>query len=374
MILSRKYKEELNKIVMSEEMKKRILHNVLDENIEPKNTMLGARKYSLYKRNMQIIAACFTVVACLSVAKSYPQILKHENVNLQQKEIDTNSNEENKEIPSSEENKANENKNVSNNDDINTDDNKNINTSNYDKAQESQSVNQNTSNGESSKVNESASNNINKNESENENSPKIEHQESNSVNSAAESNEVQSKTPQLPSDANNQNKEPVSSDKILKDTIKNQDATLKKKVNNDSDADSEPMTMAGYSIKEYKTLKDAENSVGFKIAPIKVMPKDFNIENIYVESNEIIQIEYVSGQDVINFRAGKEVDNISGDYNDYQFENTVNINGVNVNLKGDKSNVTNLATWKKDNISYSISDVNGDGKSVILNMVKSCLQ
>lgn len=375
MILSRKYKEELNKIVMSEEMKKRILHNVLNENIEPKSAVSGVKKYSLPKRNMQIIAACFTVVVCLSVVKSYPQLLKHENVNLQQKEIDASSDDENSSISkSSESSKTNEDNIDNKNEDINIVDNKNDNISNDSMTRKSQAINQYSGNDENSKINESVSNNETTNKSEDENPTKMEQQETNSVKPTANSNEVSSKTTKLPSDANNENKEAISPDKILKDTIKDQDETAKKKVGDDNKADSAQMTIAGYSIKEYKNLEDAESSADFKISPIKVMPQGFNIDNISVESNQIIQIEYSSEHDMINFRAGKEVDDVSGDYNNYQFDNTVNINGISVSLKGNKNNEVNVATWKKDNIAYSISDVNGGDKDMILNMVKSSLK
>lgn len=40
MILSKKYREQLNKIVMTEDMKKRILHNVLKEDIKVKTSVI----------------------------------------------------------------------------------------------------------------------------------------------------------------------------------------------------------------------------------------------------------------------------------------------------------------------------------------------
>ena len=84
MILSKKYNEEINKIVMNDDMKKRILQNVLaanenynsaEENIKVKTTIPKVKKYNNFKRNMQMVAACFTVVLCLSVAKTFWSIL-----------------------------------------------------------------------------------------------------------------------------------------------------------------------------------------------------------------------------------------------------------------------------------------------------------
>ena len=84
MILSKKYKEELDKIVMNDEMKKRILSNVLNNNLEVKRTIPIVKKNVKLKRNMQLVAACFTVAVCLSVFKNYPEFFKIENNNIKQ--------------------------------------------------------------------------------------------------------------------------------------------------------------------------------------------------------------------------------------------------------------------------------------------------
>lgn len=371
MILSRKYKEELNNIVMSEEMKKRILHNVLNENVEAKSIIPGVKNYNLLRRNMQIIAASFTVVVCLGVGKSYPQLLEHENNNLQQKEIAKGIDDENKVMPSSEESNAKDNKSNSKND------NDYGNNSDKIKTQDSPAVDENSGDGEISKISEPISNN--------ENSPEIENKEVASVDSVdnsnevpsinpklhPNSNEVQSAIPKLPSDSKNEDKASISSDKTLKDTGKNQDETVKKKISDGNEAFNSTMAIEGDFIKEYKTLEEAENSVEFKINPVRVLPKGFNIDNISVISNQIIQIDYNNGKNIISFRSGKEIENISGDYNIYEFDNKLTVNNVIIDLKGNKSNNVNLAVWSKDNISYSISSADGNDKDMILNMIKS---
>ena len=93
------------------------------------------------------------------------------------------------------------------------------------------------------------------------------------------------------------------------------------------------------------------------------------MESISVISNEIIQVEYNDGNNNIIFRAGKGIDNISGDYNVYQVKNTAKVNGININLEGNKSKEYNLAVWEKDGISYSISAENGIDEKTILDMI-----
>ncbi|WP_313885892.1 DUF4367 domain-containing protein [Clostridium saccharoperbutylacetonicum] len=49
------------------------------------------------------------------------------------------------------------------------------------------------------------------------------------------------------------------------------------------------------------------------------------------------------------------------------------MNGIDVNLNGNKDKLYNLATWKKDGISYSISSTNDINENEMENMVKSSL-
>src|SRR5471030_3159780 len=95
MILSKKYKEQINKIVMNDDMKKRILQNVLvanendngsEKNMKVKTTVPKVKKFNNIRRNMQMVAACFAIVLCVSVAKNYPMLFNHTPNDLEQKE------------------------------------------------------------------------------------------------------------------------------------------------------------------------------------------------------------------------------------------------------------------------------------------------
>lgn len=363
MILSKKYKEELDKIVMNEEMKKRILHNVLNGNIEDKNIKPQMRKHTLLRRNMQIVAACFTVVICLSVVKSYPQLFKHENENLQKEEISKDIDDKNKDLQNIEESESDDN-------------NKDTKTYNRDSKddndlKEHPIINQYTSDNEKYKESESTKHNKNNNLNDNENSSKIEPEAKSSGNLASDSST--SPKSELPANANVEQINTVGSDNIQKDTTKKQDGVT---VNNSNENEQEnsQLSSCGYFIKEYKTLEKAESAAKLKINPVKALPKGFNMDNICVISNQIIQITYINNrQDTITFRAGKDIDNISGDYNIYEVKNVYKINGIDANLEGNKNKVVKLVNWKKDNISYSISSTNGIDEEVVLNMIKSSL-
>ena len=327
MILSKKFKEEVDRIVMNEEMKERILHNVINENTDVKNIKPPMKKHYVIRRNIQIIAACFTLIVCLNVVKSYPQLFRHENENLQQEEISKG-----------------------------TDDKKN----------DSQDI----------EKSESYDSNEESNLNKNENSSKIEVEDKNPEDPVSNSSTSQKSSEELQSNANTEKVNPVDSVTIPKDTNEKQDEVIAQNSNEDEQQKEENPQLGDYGpiIADYKTLEEAESAAKLKISSLKVLPTGFNIDSICVISNEIIQITYSNNEEnTITFRAGKDIDNISGDYNIYEVKNLYKINDIDINLEGNKNKVVNLANWKKDNISYSISSMDGIDEEVALNMIKSSL-
>ncbi|OOM76196.1 hypothetical protein CLPUN_28090 [Clostridium puniceum] len=356
--MSKNYKKELDKIVMSEDMKKRILHNVLNENTDIKNKSIEIKKHNLLRKNMQIIAACFTVVICLSVVKNNPQLFKYDNDNFKQKEISKDIDDKNKDLQNIEESESYyDNKNSA---DYNKD------SQNDNKLKEQEVINGHTNNDENYKKSDSSK----YNENNNENSSKIKQNEKSSEDSIGAP-----KTMEPPTNIIVESTNPISSDDKSKKTTKDQgELTKNNNENNEEDnLDSSDLVTCGEIIKEYKTLEEAEAAVKLKINYIKELPKGFNIDNISVISNDIIQIEYNNGNDRIIFRAGKDIENISGDYNIYKIKNNCDTNGINIDLEGNKNKIANLATWKKSTVSYSISSISGISEDIIVNMIKSSL-
>lgn len=385
MILSKKYKEELDKIVMNEDMKKRILDNVLNKNIEVESTTIPkVKKYNNLKRNMQLTAACTIVVVGLSVAKSYPELLKHDNTNNEQNQIINNSDDEKPIINNN--NDDDENKALKNSEESKSNDNKDDSTNNNDGTKKHQIINSHIGNDENHKKSNSINkeNNIdnkessvnkgtNDNSKKTEHSSEIEHNEKASDNSVENSSSPSNINSETQINANNEMAKPAGFDEHSKDVINREYKTTSNENEENNDLDNSTMVACRDSaIEEYKTVEEAEDAIKLRINPIK-LPKGFNMDNISVITNEIIQIEYSNGQDCITFRAGKDIENISGDYNIYQIKNTCEVNGISVNLEGNKNKVFNLATWKKDDISYSISSTNGIDEEEILNIIKSSL-
>ena len=368
MILSKKYKEEINRILMNDDMKKRILQNVLavnenynsaEKNIKVKTTIPKVKKYNNLKRNMHIVVACSAVVLCLSVAKNYPIFLKTAPNDLEQKETVKSHDDENNGLKTSDDNKS-----VYNND------NKEVSDNNH---KEDQALDQNNSDGYV-KEESSIGSKIEQEEKDKDNlqvSSEVAKSQTaqNNDDKAIENSNISSKTNPVEDINNKENKKPTSIEpKTTPEDIKPNRIPENNTDNSLLRTSFVAEKAVNYS-QEYNTLEEAEKVLDLEVNPLKTLPKGFKMEGINVISNEIIQVEYNDGNSNITFRAGKGIDNISGDYNVYQVNNTAKVNGTNINLEGNKSKEYNLATWEKDGVSYSISAENGIDEKIILDMI-----
>jgi len=344
MILSKKYRKQLNKIVMTEDMKKRILHNVLKEDIKVKTSVI--KKNSTFIKKIKIIAACFTVILCLNIVSGKPQLFKYNNLS-QYGIDDANKEVQNIKVSGLYDN----NRGISKNDELKGPEIKN----------QYSSQDENYKKNESSKPDED--NNI-------DNSSDEKNQISEDNNANNHNNNV---------NRNNQNNNNGSDDSNVEkhdsDETKNKSSEKnnEKENNEKEEIGKPPILTAGEWKKEYKTLEEAEETIKFKIDYIKGISSEFVIDKISVIENNMIEIEYNNGQYIVIFRAGKVAENISGDYNTYKVQNIYEINKISVKLQGNENKIVNLATWKKGDISYSISSKNGIAEEVALNMVRISL-
>jgi len=105
--------------------------------------------------------------------------------------------------------------------------------------------------------------------------------------------------------------------------------------------------------------------------PASAFAADLETQKLKSEVVEdTFQICYISKQSDIIFRMGQEINDIGGDYNNYNTNNIVNINGSNVKLKGDDK-LIKVAAWSVNNMSYSISVNDGMKQDDIINIIKS---
>lgn len=312
MILSKKYKEELNKIVMNEEMKKRILNNVLDENRQTK-----IKKYPLKRIYIQIAVACFLFVICFSGAKNFIQKNKSLPKQISQNTDDKSTDDKNKDLHNKEQNK-----------------------NNY------------------SKENNSSVQEYKNSEQQNLEQRNLERHSNIDTNELEKNTDIKTKKDVKNSD-NVENNKGITQEKVAPKDTEKEDT-------------HESCVVSGMNpIKEYKTIEEAEEAAKFKINTIKALPNKFNINNISVISSTIIQIEYNNEEDTIDFRACKSDCDTSGDYSKYEFEKNLKLNNEYIKLKGHTEEKVNIALWQIGDISYSLSVPKGIEEEKLSEMIKS---
>lgn len=122
-----------------------------------------------------------------------------------------------------------------------------------------------------------------------------------------------------------------------------------------------------------ETLEKAEQLAGFEISLPEKMPEGFTQNAIFAIENNLIEIDYINGEDEIYIRKAKGNEDVSGDYNEYKEKNTIQVGELNITIKGNDGMI-NVATWNDGDYAYAIGANNGEkgiDSSVINDMIKS---
>lgn len=122
-----------------------------------------------------------------------------------------------------------------------------------------------------------------------------------------------------------------------------------------------------------ETLEQGEKVAGFEISLPENLPEGFQQATIRGIENNLIEIVYTNGEDEICIRKAKGEEDISGDYNTYKENDTLEFEGFTVAIKGDNGK-RNVASWVVDEYSYAIS-VNPSGEGIdedsLINMIEN---
>ncbi len=106
---------------------------------------------------------------------------------------------------------------------------------------------------------------------------------------------------------------------------------------------------------DYDSLEDACRAAGFDMTAPETI-EGLPIESIQVMNNSLIQITYYDSEadgNRIVLRKAAGVDDISGDYTEYPTVTTVELDGVNVTMRGENETFSG-AIWTADGASYSV--------------------
>ena len=108
------------------------------------------------------------------------------------------------------------------------------------------------------------------------------------------------------------------------------------------------------------TLADAAALTGYDFTVPDSVDGCTDVAISVLESEQLTEVQYTAGNDRLCLRKAPSSDDISGDYNQYAENSTVDVDGRSVTLQGNGGQVQ-LATWQDGSYSYSIGVYREDG-------------
>lgn len=122
-------------------------------------------------------------------------------------------------------------------------------------------------------------------------------------------------------------------------------------IKTDNDNNEEEIVGMPNQFVEYKTVDEAQKVLPFSaVVPSNV--KGYELKNVSVMSNEMLQLIYKNGDKEITYRVEKGSDDISGDYNEYKDIKTVKVGDVEVKVR--KSEETMSTIWTNGDLTFSL--------------------
>lgn len=120
------------------------------------------------------------------------------------------------------------------------------------------------------------------------------------------------------------------------------------------------------------TLADAAALAGFDFTLPEELFTGASNQTIQAVEGEMVQVIYADANDneIGRVRKAAGSDDVSGDYNDYAENETADVGGVSVNLRGTDGKVF-VMTWTAGDFTYSVTVENGMARDAVLGMVSA---
>ena len=122
-------------------------------------------------------------------------------------------------------------------------------------------------------------------------------------------------------------------------------------IKTDNDNNEEEIVGMPNPFVEYKTVDEAQKVLPFSaVVPSNV--KGYELKNVSVMSNEMLQLIYKNGDKEFTYRVEKGSNDISGDYNEYKDIKTVKVGDVEIKVR--KSEETMSTIWTNGDLTFSL--------------------
>lgn len=125
-------------------------------------------------------------------------------------------------------------------------------------------------------------------------------------------------------------------------------------------------SLGGFMTEEYSSLDELSEFLNYDLKTPQYLPKGYDRGSIYLMFDTLVEINYVSDDDVICFRTENSNINVSGDYTEYKVIEKIK---DNFTIKGDGDKYY-LAELNGEN-SYSVHSQKGLDKAELIKIVES---
>lgn len=116
----------------------------------------------------------------------------------------------------------------------------------------------------------------------------------------------------------------------------------------------EPDVMAIPQIEEMDSIEALSGKTGIPLEELTGIPFPVEHTRYVFYWENLAEIEYSGGSDTLCYRKSQGTEDNSGDYNDYPRQETLEVGGNAVTLKGAEEGFT-LAIWTDGSYAYSVS-------------------
>ena len=182
---------------------------------------------------------------------------------------------------------------------------------------------------------------------------------------AAETQRMRGEKPNIaipPETQTPENNEPVFSE----NNPANEENSLQSSLGNEDNQVVSPTNPSN----DAENFSDIREQLGYDFKVPQYLPEGYKLDTVSLMFGSLVQISYLSENDEIVYRTEKTDADISGDYNVYDTVETETINGVDTTLRG-SDGVFYGAAWNDGEMSYSIGSTNGFEKDILVQIAEN---
>ncbi len=140
-----------------------------------------------------------------------------------------------------------------------------------------------------------------------------------------------------------------------------------------SSADETELAGASFVVTDCNSIQELESIVGFSVPVLTELPFDVRDTAYTAIGDDLAQISYYGEGDTgLMLRKSPGIGNNAGDYNSYENEAEVDINGTMVSFSGN-GGLWYLACWNDEEYSYSLSSFTGCAEDTLKALVAEAM-